>query len=519
MVLWTRLTGGDLRRARGRALGSRRGRGLRRIVASGVETAEAAWAHSVHAEPAGLGAGPLVLVPLQRARRAQRGRPDPHRAGRRRRGQARLRDRQLPALGRSATTPPGATSPRKTSTWCSSSATTSTSTPSRPDALRHVEGGRGRDPRAIPRALRHLQARPAAAGRPCPRAVAAGLGRPRGRATTMRTCRAEHLAARLRRAARRRVPRLLGTHAVPEGVATGRPRHAHHRPPRLGAAGAHPPARRPPVPRCAGVPEARARRLEHRGARGVPRARRSEAQPARRRRRSAGSPKAGTLSRPWNLLAQQTLMARFSWTDPAAGGGTYWTDGWDGYAPARDRLLGTVAERRVPGVVVLGGDVHSELRRRPQGRLRRPALAGRRDRVLRHLDHQPVARRRRASTRPGPSTRTSTTAAATSAATSASASTRSASRRGCAWSRMPAIRRAACGPRRRFVVDPARPGAVAPETTPHASRAITVVSNAATPSPSAASASPAIRPPPSSDVAAHVRGQRRRRAPRCGSEL
>jgi alkaline phosphatase D len=66
-----------------------------------------------------------------------------------------------------------------------------------------------------------------------------------------------------------------------------------------------------------------------------------------------------SLDRPWNLLAQQTLMARFSWSDPTDGGGTYWTDGWDGYAPSRNRLLGTVAERKVPGVVVLGGDVHT----------------------------------------------------------------------------------------------------------------------------------------------------------------
>jgi len=66
--------------------------------------------------------------------------------------------------------------------------------------------------------------------------------------------------------------------------------------------------------------------------------------------------------RPWNLLAQQTLMARFSWSDPTSTvnpGGTYWTDGWDGYAPARKRLLSTVAERKLPNVVVLGGDVHS----------------------------------------------------------------------------------------------------------------------------------------------------------------
>lgn len=70
-------------------------------------------------------------------------------------------------------------------------------------------------------------------------------------------------------------------------------------------------------------------------------------------------------TRPWNLLAQQTLMARYAWSDPTrAGGGvggSYWTDGWDGYPAARNRLLGTVAERRVPGVVVLGGDVHAHV--------------------------------------------------------------------------------------------------------------------------------------------------------------
>jgi alkaline phosphatase D len=67
------------------------------------------------------------------------------------------------------------------------------------------------------------------------------------------------------------------------------------------------------------------------------------------------------LARPWNLLAQQTLMARLAWLDSAIGGGIYWTDGWDGYAPARNRLLSTVAKKKVPGVVVLGGDVHSHV--------------------------------------------------------------------------------------------------------------------------------------------------------------
>jgi alkaline phosphatase D len=62
--------------------------------------------------------------------------------------------------------------------------------------------------------------------------------------------------------------------------------------------------------------------------------------------------------RPWNLLAQQTLMTRFYWSDPA-GDAAVWTDGWEGYAPARQRLLQQVAENKLGGVVVLGGDVHA----------------------------------------------------------------------------------------------------------------------------------------------------------------
>ncbi len=60
----------------------------------------------------------------------------------------------------------------------------------------------------------------------------------------------------------------------------------------------------------------------------------------------------------WNLLAQQTLMARLAGRN-RQGDVTYWTDGWDGYAPARNRLLGTAAAQRVPGLVALGGDVHA----------------------------------------------------------------------------------------------------------------------------------------------------------------
>jgi alkaline phosphatase D len=64
--------------------------------------------------------------------------------------------------------------------------------------------------------------------------------------------------------------------------------------------------------------------------------------------------------RPWNLLAQQTLMAPYAFTDPAAAdGGVRWTDGWDGYPAARQRLLDGIARQRLGGAVVLGGDVHA----------------------------------------------------------------------------------------------------------------------------------------------------------------
>lgn len=69
----------------------------------------------------------------------------------------------------------------------------------------------------------------------------------------------------------------------------------------------------------------------------------------------------------WNLLAQSTLMSRAVAQDRFdAERAQVWTDGWDGYAPARQRLLQTVLDRRVSGCVVLSGDVHatylSELR-------------------------------------------------------------------------------------------------------------------------------------------------------------
>jgi alkaline phosphatase D len=64
---------------------------------------------------------------------------------------------------------------------------------------------------------------------------------------------------------------------------------------------------------------------------------------------------AGSTAR-WNVIAQQTLMAQ---TDRVLEGDPgFWTDGWDGYPRARERLLDALAAPRVSNPLVLSGDVH-----------------------------------------------------------------------------------------------------------------------------------------------------------------
>jgi len=60
----------------------------------------------------------------------------------------------------------------------------------------------------------------------------------------------------------------------------------------------------------------------------------------------------------WTILAQQQLMAQLRQRN-RAGAEAYWTDGWDGYAAARQRVLAEIRDRRVPNPVVIGGDIHS----------------------------------------------------------------------------------------------------------------------------------------------------------------
>jgi alkaline phosphatase D len=60
----------------------------------------------------------------------------------------------------------------------------------------------------------------------------------------------------------------------------------------------------------------------------------------------------------WNVLAQQLLIAELKQTLPD-GRVAFWTDGWDGYAAARARLIGYLDRARIRNPVTIGGDIHS----------------------------------------------------------------------------------------------------------------------------------------------------------------
>lgn len=60
----------------------------------------------------------------------------------------------------------------------------------------------------------------------------------------------------------------------------------------------------------------------------------------------------------WNFLAQQTLMAPMSVRN-ARDEPTVWSDGWDGYPASRERVLQSASQQQVRGLVVLGGDIHA----------------------------------------------------------------------------------------------------------------------------------------------------------------
>ena len=225
MVLWTRLTGerlGERETVRWEVAADEK---FQRIVARGDEVAEAAWGHSVHAEPLGLEPGRWYWYrfrALGEQSVAGRTRTAPADDAE---GDAALRGRELPALRRR---------PLRRLAPCRRREPRLRALPRRlhlrvgerlerdPPPRRHG----GEDAGRVPRPLRHLQERPAAAGGAPRRALADGLGRPRGR-QRLRQPAGPGPRARLRDPARRRLPGLLGAHAVSQVGATARPGHAH----------------------------------------------------------------------------------------------------------------------------------------------------------------------------------------------------------------------------------------------------------------------------------------------------
>jgi alkaline phosphatase D len=58
----------------------------------------------------------------------------------------------------------------------------------------------------------------------------------------------------------------------------------------------------------------------------------------------------------WNLIGQTSLFGRRDFR--RGPGEAFWNDGWDGYGPARQRLVDSLRQRALPNPVLLGGDVH-----------------------------------------------------------------------------------------------------------------------------------------------------------------
>jgi alkaline phosphatase D len=60
----------------------------------------------------------------------------------------------------------------------------------------------------------------------------------------------------------------------------------------------------------------------------------------------------------WNILGQNVIMAQLGNSD-SDGRITAWSDAWDGYPMARDRLLNVIRDQAIRNPVVFSGDIHS----------------------------------------------------------------------------------------------------------------------------------------------------------------
>ena len=62
----------------------------------------------------------------------------------------------------------------------------------------------------------------------------------------------------------------------------------------------------------------------------------------------------------WNLIVQQTLFVPAGRRNDK-GALVHWTDSWDGYPAARERMLRSLSERRPANPLIVGGDVHAAM--------------------------------------------------------------------------------------------------------------------------------------------------------------
>lgn len=62
----------------------------------------------------------------------------------------------------------------------------------------------------------------------------------------------------------------------------------------------------------------------------------------------------------WNFITQQTIFAPAGRRDQDRNL-IHWTDSWDGYPAARERLVRSIAQRKPANPVILGGDIHATI--------------------------------------------------------------------------------------------------------------------------------------------------------------
>ncbi len=74
----------------------------------------------------------------------------------------------------------------------------------------------------------------------------------------------------------------------------------------------------------------------------------------------------------WNVIAQQVVMAEMNRAAPKDEP-RFDMDKWDGYRPARDRFLGFLEDARIANPVVLSGDIHRHIAMELRRNFSRPA--------------------------------------------------------------------------------------------------------------------------------------------------